>query len=216
MQSARCELCRGHYKDGNSLFKITSAYGGVISILGPSYDELTGNPSVRRDWNLSLKDCVTEDHAKLREANDIFITRILALDDSEIHKSVSSIPSYGWRYSPANRTHISRICYPKSSPSTSPDNGASKWRLFATAQGTVGLVPSSVRKGDKICHFWKSGIVAVIRAEDEWTWRIVGKALLADQEHTKKINKDVTFEVVESDQLAGLYVDIVALFGLTC
>jgi len=155
-----------------------------------------------------LKEC-DADATRLREENETFISRILALDASELHKAAANVCSFGWRYS-YDGTAISRICYPLS---VSVELGFSdrSLRLFATTEGTVGLIPSYVKEGDMLCRFWKSEIVAVVRAEDNETWRIVGKGLLAKQKHTS----DLDFELVDLDNLGRLYLDIFALYHLT-
>jgi hypothetical protein len=205
----RCETCFGHPEDGSRLFKITAMWAGNVSILGPSYDDLTGNPGLRKAWNLALKECNAE-LERLREENETFISRILAIDTSELHKVASNVCSFGWRYRD-DGISMSRICYPRS-VAIEPGFGEHSLRLFATADGTVGLIPSYVRKGDMLCRFWKSEVVAVVRAEDDdVTWRIVGKGLLAKQKHTS----DVNFDFVDLVNPGLLYLDIVALYHLT-
>jgi hypothetical protein len=208
MNPGRCEGCYGHVEDGKRLFKIMAMYTGNVSILGPSYDDLTGNPDVRKAWNLALKDCDV-DATRLREENETFISRILALDAAELHRAATNICSFGWRYGYDSKG-ITRICYPRS-VSVEPGFGERSLRLFATTEGTIGLIPSYVRRGDMLCRFWKSEVVAVVRVEDNETWRIVGKGLLARQEHTSALD----FELIDLDTLGGLYLDIVALFNLT-
>lgn len=211
MNPGRCDLCFGHVEDGSRLFKISTMYIGNVSILGPSYDDLTGNPSLRRAWNLALKECDI-DATLLREENDIFISTILSLDAPELHKAAANIRSFAWRYfhDATGASCISRICHPRS---TSLEAGVSErsLRLFATSEGTIGLIPSHVKNGDMLCRPWKSDVVAVVRAEDNDSWRIVGKALLAKQKHINKMD----FELVDPKQLGGLYLDIVALYHLT-
>jgi hypothetical protein len=213
MHSGICTACIGfgHVEDGSCLFKITSVYGGNVSIIGPSYDEITGNPSVRKAWNLALKDC-DADVVGLREANDLFISRILALEDSELRKAVTNIHSFGWRYL-YDSISICRICHPLS-VSVEAGIAQGSWRLFATKEGTIGLISSYVRKGDMLCHFWKSDVVAVVRAEDNETWRIVGKAMIAKQSHLSE-GGALNFESVDEGMLGRLYLDVVALFHLT-
>ncbi|KAH6678701.1 heterokaryon incompatibility protein-domain-containing protein [Halenospora varia] len=195
----RCETCFGHVEDGSRLLKITSIYAGNVSVLGPSYDDLTGNPSVRKAWNLALKECDAEAES-LRKENDTFISRILALDASELHKAAANICSFGW--SPLhNAPSISRFCHPRSVP-VEPGFGERSLRLFATTEGTIGLIPSYVKEGDALCRFWKSDVVAVLRTEDDGTWRIVGKCLLAEQKRTSGLN----FELVDSNQLGDQHM----------
>lgn len=211
MNPGRCKPCFGHVEDGSRLFKISTMYVGDVSILGPSYEDLAGNPSVTKAWNLALKDCDL-DATLLREENDTFISTILELDASELHKAAANIRSFGWRYFHdfTGTSRTSRICYPRS-VSLVPRVVKNSSRLFATAEGTIGIIPSFVKKGDILCRPWQSDIVVVVRAEDDNSWRIVGKALIAKQKHTSKMD----FELIEPKKLVGLYVDIVALYHLT-
>ncbi|TVY90273.1 Heterokaryon incompatibility protein 6,OR allele [Lachnellula willkommii] len=135
----RCETCFGHPEDGTRLFKIAAMYAGNVSIFGPSYDELTGNPNARKAWNLALKGC-DADATRLREENESFISKLLALDVSELHKAAANVCSFGWKYT-YDETVISRICYPRL-VSVEPGLGERSLRLFATTEGTIGLIPS--------------------------------------------------------------------------
>lgn len=210
MNPWRCETCYGHVEDGSRLIKITAMFAGDVSILGPSYDDLTGNPRLRRDWNLKLREC-DADPSRLREESETFISQILALDASELRKAAANIQSFGWRfYYNGTSSRTSRICHPRSVP-VETGFGESGLRLFATTEGTIGLIPSYVRKGDMLYRFWNSEVVAVVRAENNDAWRIVGKGLLATQEHIG----DLDFDLVELENVSGLYLDTVALYKLT-
>lgn len=109
-------------------------------------------PDLRKAWNLALKECKA-DATSLREENDNFISRILALDALELHRAAANISSFGWRY--VYDVSVSRICYPRL-VSVEPGFSERSLRLFATNEGTIGLIPSYVRKGDRLCQFWKS------------------------------------------------------------
>lgn len=215
MHSECSTPCNGHLENGSCLFRVSGVNGGEVSILGPTYEELVGNPSSATTWNLALRRCTT-DKSLLRAESEKFITDILALEDSEI-SGTSALDSFGWRSNGEYETpYLLRLCVSSDmlvTPSLNEQHWCSSdYHLFATSNGTIGLVHAKVEKGDKIFHFWESDAVAVMREEEDGTLRIIGKALLAEQWHTSQLPHEGTLDF---NVTTDLYLDIVALRNLT-
>jgi len=54
---------------------------------------------------------------------------------------------------------------------------------FTTCKGTIGLAPSDAREGDMIYQFWDSDVVAVVRFDVPHYFRIIGRAVVANEEY---------------------------------
>jgi hypothetical protein len=216
VRSKGCAPCYGHIEDVSCLFKVEAVNGGEVSILGPTYDEFTGNPSAARAWNSEISRCTTTDVvARLRAENDTFMTSLLALEDSQMPGIVASIiDSFGWiangRYEGVRRYCIK----PNVFLNDRQHWRSSDYRLFSTKNGSIGLVHVSVDIGDEIFHFWDSDVVAVVREEERGILRVIGKAFMAKQQHTAQ-NPASGLGGLNMNETTDLYLDIVALRNLT-
>jgi hypothetical protein len=56
-------------------------------------------------------------------------------------------------------------------------------QVFATDDGLIGLVPHNAQKGDLIFQFWNSSVVAVVSLDGEHHMRIIGRAVVANDEY---------------------------------
>jgi hypothetical protein len=56
-------------------------------------------------------------------------------------------------------------------------------RLFATDNGLIGLVPHNAQKGELIFQFLDSDVVAVVSLDGEHHMRIIGRAVIANDEY---------------------------------
>lgn len=215
VHSEDCAQCNGHIEDGGYLFEVEGVNGGEVSILGPTYDELTANPPTVRAWNLEVRRRTrTEGGARIRAENDKFITSLLTLEDSQMPGTAAFIDSFGWatterhempallRYCIASKVFLNDRQHWRSSD----------YRLFAASDGTIGLAHVSIDIGDEIFHFRDSEIAAVVRKEENEILRVIGKAFLAKQQHTEQIPG---WGALDMNKTTDLYLDIVALRNLT-
>jgi hypothetical protein len=61
-----------------------------------------------------------------------------------------------------------------------------KPRLFLGSRGQVGFVPAQALKGDFICQFAGSDVIAVMRANDIESYKLVGRGLILRELHEQK------------------------------
>jgi len=74
-------------------FKVSSAYSGKISILGPTYEEILGVPDATRRWKVALSK-TRADIERLRKKNEGFMKLLVKLSASDLEKACPIEPQY--------------------------------------------------------------------------------------------------------------------------
>ena len=90
--------------------------------------------------------------------------------------------------------------------------------LFTTISGDIGLVPHNSQLGDLLVNFWHSDVVAVVRVYENFQMRIVGRAVIANEEYMdskKFLVQNASTGVYASSEQRDQYVDICTLQLLT-
>jgi hypothetical protein len=85
-------------KESSNILKVTGVLGGIISTVGPSYDEIVAIPDATWSWKVILSKCQA-DLEKLRKKNEAFVRVLLELDNPDLEKTHSIDPQFSWRWS---------------------------------------------------------------------------------------------------------------------
>lgn len=152
--------------------KIVGAITGEVQEVGPTYGEYLQDPRVSRQWSarLSAKYPAASDQRRARGLNARLSALLGPAADSRLADVVPA-PSY--------------------SPEDMPTKSLSGQRLFLGGEDiTMGLIPFNARVGDKLCQFWNSSAVAVLRARtDGDRYDVVGRGLMLQR--GDEVNWDV-------------------------
>jgi hypothetical protein len=73
-------------KERSNILKVTGVFGGRISTVGSSYDEIVSIPDITRSWKVVISKCQA-DLEKLRKKNEGFMRVLLDLDNSDLLKA---------------------------------------------------------------------------------------------------------------------------------
>jgi hypothetical protein len=192
-------------------FKVTSVYSGKISILGPTYEEILGVPEASRRWKVALSKTRTHIE-KLWKKNEGFMRLLIELNASDLEKVCPIEPQYSWKREKSMREALGErdatnkkrealtrsewelipmyklgpnplYNMPESRAASEPPVVPFQSRLFATDDGLIGLVPHNAQKGDLIFQFLDSDVVAVVSLDGEHHMRIIGRAVIANDEY---------------------------------
>ncbi|KAE9367275.1 hypothetical protein N431DRAFT_350708 [Stipitochalara longipes BDJ] len=210
-------------EETSDLLTVTGHFGGIISTIGPSYEAIVGIPDATRSWKVVLSKCKSNQE-NLRKKNEGFMRVLLELDNTDLDKIHPIDPQFSWRCSSdmAQKMRPSedelawqvREKDPKfrfGPQSEDLEHGTSQSpRLFATIDGKVGLVPHTARLGDLLVQFYQSDVVAVVRLYDDFQMRIVGRAVIANDDYIESSKFLAQSELFPSkDSIRGdLLVDI--------
>jgi hypothetical protein len=84
--------------DTSNILTITGDFGGSISTIGPSYEEIVGIPETTRSWKVVLSKCITNQE-KLRKKNEGFIRVLLEMNNTDLGKVHPIDPHFSCRCS---------------------------------------------------------------------------------------------------------------------
>jgi hypothetical protein len=205
-------------KERSNILKVTGVFGGSISTVGPSYDEIVGIPDATRSWKVVLSKCQA-DMEKLRKKNEGFMRVLLELDNPDLEKIHPIDPQFSWRWSKEMR----EILKEKDSMSRSEweliplfkfgseseevkDGSSQQPHLFTTRDGLIGLMPHTAREGDLLFQFWDSDVVAVVRLDGSYHMRVIGRAVIANEEYESS-SKFLVPMGLDTDPQTGLNFD---------
>lgn len=221
-------------KERSSILKVTGVFGGSISTVGPSYDEIVGIPDATRSWKVVLSKCQA-DLEKLRKKNEGFVRVLLELDNPDLEKIHPIDPQFSWRWSKEmreilkekdsmSRSEWELIPVFKFGPESEEvkDGSFQQPHLFATRDGMIGLMPHTAREGDLLFQFWDSDAVAVVRLDGSYHMRIIGRAVIANEEYDSSSKFLVPMGLdthpqtgLNFDKGVDLYIDIRTLQLMT-
>lgn len=221
-------------KERENILKVNGVFTGSVSTVGPSYEDIIGIPDATRSWKVVLSKCQA-DLEKLRKKNEGFMRVLLELDNADLVKIRSIDPEFAWRWSKEMR----EILKEKDSMSRSEwelipvfkfgpeaqdvkDGTSQQPHLFTTSDGTIGLMPHTAREGDLLFQFWDSDVVAVVRLDGSYHMRVIGRAVIANDEYTegRKFSRPMGVDThpqtgLHFEKGVDLYIDVRTLWLMT-
>jgi Heterokaryon incompatibility protein (HET) len=221
-------------KDRPNILKVTGVFGGSISTVGPSYDEIIGIPDATRSWKVVLSKCQA-DMEQLRKKNEGFMRVLLELDNADVDRVHPIDPEFSWRWSKEMREILKEKDSMSRSewelipvfkfgpdPESKKDGSPQQLHLFATGDGTIGLMPHTAREGDLLFQFWDSDVVAVVRLDGSYHMRVIGRAVIANDKYMEeeKFLKPMGIDThprtgLNFDKGVDLYIDVRTLQLIT-
>lgn len=171
-------------------FRIRGLPSGVISIIGPTYSEIIGNPSALKKWTSMLSKEKTLDVQALRRKNEGFL-RVLQkeMNQTDLRQIAAIEPYFSWKMGGGFIFGPEHIDSALDSATSSKIEDVTEPRLFLTQHGAMGLIPPNAQKGDVIWQFCRSDVAAVVRKEGTsyplQTSKIVGRAVVANNWYIK-------------------------------
>jgi hypothetical protein len=212
-------------EEGSGIVKVTGVFGGIISAVGPSYDDFVGNPVATRSWKVTISKCQVA-KGKLRQKNECFEGTLLKLDKPDLDTIHPIDPHFSWRKlrEKDNMNTSELIPIFKFGPESEETENCRSQQpyLFATRHGAIGLMPHNAREGDLLFQFWNSDVVAVVRSDGSHHMRVIGRAVIANDEYQSSskflapMGLDTHPETgLNFDEGVDLYIDIRTMQLLT-
>jgi hypothetical protein len=240
----------------SQIVQTRAAIIGEILDIGPTYQEMISSSSANKRWRLSFEKWYSlPSHIQtLREANESYSLVLLDMTDQELAKIHSIHPcdlytkgiiaKSTWNSDESTWDHqepdnqIGRDTDDIPSNAVLPDLTLAKEpegpHTFLGNNCLMGLAPFRTAPGDKICQFWNSDVVVLLRKEkDSSLYRVIARLHLsrcylkdlnpmygeADESDTDDIftNRSVsdTDELATALQTMIIQMDIRALSVLT-
>lgn len=224
----------------SQILQARAAITGEILDIGPTYQEMISSSSANRRWRLSFEKwySLPLQVQTLREASEAYSLVLLDMTDQELAKICSIRPcdmytkgiiaKSTWNGNDETWDHqepddqIGRDTDDISSNTVLPDSTLIKEpegpHMFLGNNCLMGLAPFEAAPGDKICQFWKSDVVALLRKEkDSSVYRVIGRLDLS-----RGYLEDLEPKYIEAGSLSLgeevmiIEMDIRALGVLTC
>jgi hypothetical protein len=135
--------------------RVRGAVAGQIQHIGPTCADVLASFNAEKQWSASVVDHFSDgaDRRSASAQNERLKTILGASFEPRLRNIVALDPAKQFT----------------TSPQQSP-------RLFIGADAMLGLVPPEARVGDLICQFWNSSSSAVLRANRDGSYDIVGRA----------------------------------------
>lgn len=183
--------------------RVLGAIVGEVQELGPSYADYLRYPHVPQQWSarLSEKYPTGSEQSRARGLN----ARLTALlGPAADFRLANIVPLPGMDKPPHQQT--------------APGTGA---RLFLGGEDIImGLAPSNARVGDKLCQFWNSSAVAILRSRDggnDGDYDVIGRGAMLQygDEVDWDISTNKTMFLLSSDDSVDLRFDLETLNHLS-
>ncbi|KAH7410600.1 heterokaryon incompatibility protein-domain-containing protein [Cadophora sp. MPI-SDFR-AT-0126] len=176
---------------------IVRAKAAVVSEiihLGPTYDEMISSSAANKKWKNAFNEHYRDllENEKMREANEAYSAKLLAMTDQDISRIRGIFPRYMYSraeycnpWDVAGKTFDRDSDYYKLTRLAESEQDrieiendmqeVDQCRMFLGGQEYMGLAPPQAQKGDKICLFWEVDVAALLRKELNSHWyRVVG------------------------------------------
>jgi hypothetical protein len=224
----------------SQIVQTRAAIIGEILDIGPTYQEMISSGSANKRWRLSFEKWYSlPSHIQtLREASEAYSLVLLDMTDQELAKIRFILPFDMYAkgiiakstWNGGERTWDHQEPDSQIGRHTGDISSSPFWQdltlveeqpglhMFLGSNYRMGLAPFKAAPGDKICQFWKSDVVALLRQErDSSVYRVIGRLHLS-----RGYLNDLKPMYREADELATAYqtmiiqMDIRALSVLTC
>jgi hypothetical protein len=186
----------------SQMVQTRAAIIGEILDIGPTYQEMISSSSANKRWRLSFEKwySLPSRIQTLREANESYSLVLLDMTDQELAKIRSIHPcdlytkgiiakstwnsnARTWDHQePDNQTGRDTDDIPSNAilPDLTLVKEPEGPHMFLGNNCLMGLVPFRTAPGDKICQFWNSDVVVLLRKEkDSSLYRVIGRLHLS-------------------------------------